>query len=910
MAQRTDEYFYKQPELSFIEELKKPFFTEKPHNFGKRQKKENEFYVGGMYLKDEFSGGALLEKSVEDFNRFLSVYQLGGSDYPVYLRRRKEGVFESYRLEVKSDHAAVYSGDTEGIRRGLICLEDEIIAAEAPFLKEFSADKAPWLKTRMTRGFFSPTNRPPKNIDELSNDIDYYPENYLCRLMHDGTNALWIYTRFKDLVPSPYVKGYGAGYERRIEKLNGIINKAAWYGIKIYLMVIEPAAFNIGVESGYEELMGVRLLDQYCYCPYSPRGADFLYDTGKRLASMCPGLAGVITIMGGERLTTCAMVPDRLCEKCRGRVATEIESLTMNQLIRGFKEVNPAFEVISWTYGHREKTEEEIARYIGGLSADVIEMENFEDRGKCRQLGKTRHAIDYWLSYIGPSDMFRFAAVKARERGVPVWAKMQICSSHENATLPYIPSPVHVFKKLKQAKELGVSGIVECWYFGNYPSVMSKAVGELAFYEKLGSRETFISKLAGITYGNSAAPAVAECWRYMYESYSNCPFNIMFSYYGPFHDGVVWDLALKPKNLPLPRTWQLTDVPDGDRIAECFMYGHTHEEVTALFERVVQCASAAKEALQEHAKGKANGSLTDLYTVLSAYLVLAESALNILRFYKLRRYLGRLRDDPLNILSKMKEIVLREIENSRLMTGLCKADSRLGYHSEAEGYKFFPEKLEARVEKLKKLLQTEFPEVEQRIKEGLIPLEFYSGEAGPGDYIIEQSDITRAPWQYFAEGRAAVRFACVDGEMTVELKGENIAEEDEDSYRFVLLTEFEPMYPEGAVLIRSDGSWFADGEKIQHLGMSGSAARAARRKWNVSFLDEEKTHVRVSFSVKSVEPGQRYIKLSALVNGVSWQEDKFKVTTLGKQFVSPGQYKKIFFAREVQHDNRHPFARV
>ena len=48
-----------------------------------------------------------------------------------------------------------------------------------------------------------------------------------------------------------------------------------------------------------------------------------MYDTGKRLASMCPGLAGVITIMGGERLTTCAMVPDRLCEKCRGRVATE-----------------------------------------------------------------------------------------------------------------------------------------------------------------------------------------------------------------------------------------------------------------------------------------------------------------------------------------------------------------------------------------------------------------------------------------------------------------------------------------------------------------------------------------------------------------------------------------------------------
>jgi hypothetical protein len=76
---------------------------------------------------------------------------------------------------------------------------------------------------------------------------------------------------------------------------------------------------------------------------------------------------------------------------------------------------------------------------------------------------------------------------------------------------------------------------------------------------------------------------------------------------------------------------------------------------------------------------------------------------------------------------------------------LCKRDSRLGYHSEANGYKFFPEKLLWRIGELEKLLLTEFPYVEGRISEGKYPLEFYRAEdEGLSSYKICENDIEKA----------------------------------------------------------------------------------------------------------------------------------------------------------------------
>lgn len=63
------------------------------------------------------------------------------------------------------------------------------------------------------------------------------------------------------------------------------------------------------------------------------------------------------------------------------------------------------------------------------------------------------------------------------------------------------------------------------------------------------------------------------------------------------------------------------------------------------------------------------------------------STLNLLTFYSLREEMFFERKDNLEAL---RGIVQDEIRNSRSMKQLCEQDSRLGYHSEAEGYLFFP----------------------------------------------------------------------------------------------------------------------------------------------------------------------------------------------------------------------------
>ena len=99
----------------------------------------------------------------------------------------------------------------------------------------------------------------------------------------------------------------------------------------------------------------------------------------------------------------------------------------------------------------------------------------------------------------------------------------------------------------------------------------------------------------------------------------------------------------------------------------------------------------------------------------------------VAHLYRHRQNIGYGRADAKASLAAMKKIVKEEIANSTAMIPICVADKRLGWHSEAEGYKFHPAKLRARIRKLKTLLNTEFKEVEERLAKGLVPLEYYQG---------------------------------------------------------------------------------------------------------------------------------------------------------------------------------------
>ena len=211
---KLDPFFTDQPELEFLEDLKSPLWKEKPAGFGERAIEEGEIDVSGLYLETGFPDPeGLLETIYDDFAKFLRVTRIAGRRIPVRIAEAETPVFEAYRVTVSPEAVTIEAADTEGVRRALIRIEDELRRREGPYLPAGTVERAPHIRARITRCFFSPINRPPKYGDELSDDIDYYPDEYLNRIMHDGANGVWIYTRFSDLIESSYLTHYGKGRE-------------------------------------------------------------------------------------------------------------------------------------------------------------------------------------------------------------------------------------------------------------------------------------------------------------------------------------------------------------------------------------------------------------------------------------------------------------------------------------------------------------------------------------------------------------------------------------------------------------------------------------------------------------------------------------------------------------------------
>jgi hypothetical protein len=117
------------------------------------------------------------------------------------------------------------------------------------------------------------------------------------------------------------------------------------------------------------------------------------------------------------------------------------------------------------------------------------------------------------------------------------------------------------------------------------------------------------------------------------------------------------------------------------------------------------------------------------------------SAWNVMRFYELRDELPyQSQSQQLADLETMRQIVQDEIACSKKLTLLAENDSRLGFHSEAEGYKYFPAKLAWRIDQLESLLTEDFPNVQQQMEQGKVLFAEFIGEN-------PQGAIYRAKWQ-------------------------------------------------------------------------------------------------------------------------------------------------------------------
>ncbi len=887
-----DKYFQDQPALEFIEGLKEnhPLAVDYKQEFS-----ADEVCVRGLFLsQNDFAGEKYLKTVFDDFENFIRANGIEGDKIAVNIANDLSLDGETYRITVSERAISIRASSVACVRRAVIRLEDVIVMNHG-YLKMGTHQEKILLKDLISRCFFSPINRPPKCIEELASDEEFYPDGYLNKLMHDGVNCIWITSDYASLIKSSFITEFGQDSEKRIAKLNATIERCALYGIQVFLFLIEPISLKESeftrkfpdLYKKYPQVMGNSTAGPTAFCTYTEFGEQYLAEAVKLLFTSAPKLGGIISITHGERVTSCANTwPDSKgewsnnCPHCKEKSQSEIVAHTVKIIVDAMKSVASDAQFISWTYAHRGKPLSTVEEYVEKVPQDAVMMQNFEDDGRVYQLGKKRFALDYYLCYKGPSDMFKFTAKKAKQFDKTLYAKMQVCCSHELATMPFIPVPGIIYDKIVRAKNLGVTGVMESWFFGNYPCIMTKAVELLSTNFRYQSKNQFIKSLSSLYFKKENVDMAAQAFALFEKGYSAYPVNVMFNYYGPMHDGIVWDYALKPRNFSLPRTWKLEDIPDGDRIGECLYYGHTMDEAIILSKRMVKAWEEGCKLLE------GMNERNEITEVALALKLLFKSGLNALRFYRYRDRLGYGdKRSYRRTLSLMKAIVLDEMDNSRAMIALCENNKAFGYHSEAEGYKFFPKKLNERVEILRKLLETEFVEVEARIKACLSPLEYYDGvEEGVKHYRAGAS-LDEAEWEDLDDGKSKFKVAITDKEVQIQLKSD-------EKVDFFVCNEFRLAFPQATYLFTHSGEVCMHRDGKTHQSILDEKINEFLSRWEVQNLAVG-SETNLVLTGKKSEVGflkKPYKMLVRTEKGGNWCKDSLPVRMLGKCTQSPGDF--------------------
>ena len=731
-------------ELAFVKELKKhvPFI---PHRNDSASPAPNTVsLLQGLDVQFSFPDEEKrLETALSDLERFLGEANIpSGKGLPVRIVKSSDPALsgEDFRMTVKEDGITLESNGREGIRRSIYFFMDRVAELCTPFLPIGEETKKYWLKNRISRCFFGPIKRPPFNIDELMNDIDYYPDEYLSRLAREGVNGLWLTITFKDICKTSFT-AQSPDAPRRIAKLRKTVEKCLRYGIKTWVFCIEPASWKAksnplpangkamaGPGTTYALTSGYG--DENSFCPRSEEAQKYLYECTNYLFSEVPGLGGMLSISHGERTTSClstlsvsSMAGKVPCPKECSWDVDDIISHTLEPMAKGMHDANADAELISWLYQPMPFQHAPwIFKLPNKLTQNVSLAYNFESGCSKEQLGRLHAGGDYWLSCAGPSDRFARMAESARNK-CGFAAKLQVACSHEDATIPYVPAPGLLYEKYKAMKALGVKHVVMCWYFGNYPGLMNRASGMLATEDFKGTETDFLIRLASPEWPGREKE-VAQVWKTFEEAYGNYPLDNQFQYYGPVHDGVVWPLHLKRARKQLPRTWKPDAMPAGDTLGECIK-SHTAGEAALLLKRMSALWTEGCRKLKEIGKDFQNDpTCKEELSVASAMDVQLSSAANIFDFYMLRQQLFNGAENTEELLSAMEKIVRQEMENSRKMAELCRNDPRLGYHSEAEVYKFYEEKLLWRIRILEEIVLDDFSQCRKALASGVSFREF------------------------------------------------------------------------------------------------------------------------------------------------------------------------------------------
>lgn len=611
----------------------------------------------------------------------------------VFTRRVATDCFEEYTFSTAPDLCTISANDTEGIRRGIYKVA-ELLRENIPSQLPVKTERyRPFFRLRIGRYRFG-SQKYPGSKYELDEDADFYPDAFLDRLASEGINALWF--NAPSLAEFSLTSWYPDNAEKKRKlyaKLQDNVNRCRRYGIRIlpYLVIPEAWAFDAPLLQQFPDMAGPDLYGRKFFCP-AFEGKKYLFETFHQLFSEVKNLGGFLLIVQGEGAAIC---PELLsygaisCQSKCGLAPGEIFAELIRTLFEGIRSAAPEAEMVAWFYLPFAGAPADYLDEALRLSPQgIIFQYNAESGSSPLQLGRPRTIGDYWQCITEPSPAYRKFAGMATKHGQRLSAKIQVGTSHEVGSVPYVPVPALTYRKYRALQALGTTDVMQVWGTGGTPGMMNFAAGRLAFTDlSKVTEEQFLNDLASVLWGSKLANEVAEAWQVLSDAFQKYPYSNMIQYFGPVADGVNWPLCACPQRTQLLTTWSLNGGNiSGDNICEC-LENHSLDEAVILFHQLSTEWSRGAELFRSIARQNCLNAIQEReITRIEALEIHFSTSYRIMKFYQLRRQVFATED--LTCITEMRRLVSEEMASRRKMLRLIELDPVLGYNPEACGFKY------------------------------------------------------------------------------------------------------------------------------------------------------------------------------------------------------------------------------
>lgn len=374
-------------------------------------------------------------------------------------------------------------------------------------------------------------------------ELNPYPDEFLRTLAAKGINGIWLPGILYQLHYWADAPELSKNYEKRIESLNFLVQKAKKYGMKVFLYLNEPRGLPIGQFKDNavmrEKYLEVEDLSQnlYSMCTAKPAVLEYLYNAVKSLFASVPGLGGAFMISQSEYLTHCSSrhggdepIP---CPRCAQKSKPFIIAEVLKTISDAAHSVNPEAEIICWDWAWDEKWIPEI---IEKLPQNTAIMAVSESQVPVEFDTVKTKVIDYSLSHHGPGEKSKNTWSLAEKKGLKNFAKIQISTTWEGSAVPYIPVTKLLEAHLQGLRKIGIRNYVTSWTLGGYPSFNMDLLQM--------SHDEMVRK----NFGEKAIKNITLALENFSEAFRNFPFDLEVIYNSPHNIGPANLLYAKPTN--------------------------------------------------------------------------------------------------------------------------------------------------------------------------------------------------------------------------------------------------------------------------------------------------------------------------------------------------------------------------